>query len=233
MWMRHAIVLLALFGSAAAAGGDRISPSRTSPTHARPTSTQIKPGTIAFSDHTGSSAVDSEAALFHFDEWAEKHPTEKKFLALFPSYTEPTVPKLVNGTTSQVLRKALHVCRAGALRGRQAAGRHRPVALRDLAVLAEDRSGHHPQGAGAVRHRTVQRRSWHRQRQSGPHLVHRPRHADLHPIELQARGQDPDGDHAGQQNTRRLQESRRPYRLPERIVGARTGRYRSGRACRN
>jgi len=53
----------------------------------------IKPGTIDFSDHTSPGAIDSETALTRFGEWAEKHPEEKKFLALFPAYTEPTVDK--------------------------------------------------------------------------------------------------------------------------------------------
>ena len=65
----------------------------------------LKPGTIEFSDHTGSGAVDSETALVHFDDWANKHPTEKKFLALFPGYTEPTVTKTVAGSATQVLEK--------------------------------------------------------------------------------------------------------------------------------
>jgi hypothetical protein len=103
MSMRHALVLLVLFGSAAAAATDF---TIQDVTDARKTDvTQIKPGTIAFSDHTGTNAVNSETALFHFDDWADKHPTEKKFLALYPSYTEPTDPKIVNGTTSQVLEK--------------------------------------------------------------------------------------------------------------------------------
>src|SRR5215469_11509066 len=104
MGMRHAIVLFAVFGSAAALAATDFTIQDVS--DARKTDVaQIKSGTIAFSDHTGASAVDSETALFHFDEWAEKHPTEKKFLALFPGYTEPTVPKLVSGTTSQVFEK--------------------------------------------------------------------------------------------------------------------------------
>jgi len=53
----------------------------------------IKPGTIDFSDHTSPGAIDSETALSRFADWSEKHPNEKKFLALFPGYTEPTVAK--------------------------------------------------------------------------------------------------------------------------------------------
>ena len=51
----------------------------------------IKPGTINFSDRTSPGAVDSETALARFTDWAEKHPTEKKFLALYPDYAEPVV----------------------------------------------------------------------------------------------------------------------------------------------
>jgi hypothetical protein len=104
MRMRHAIVLLALFGSAAAAAAPDFTIQDAA--DARKTDiAQIKPDTIVFSDHTGPNTVDSETALFHFDEWADKHPTEKKFLALYPGYTEPTDPKVVNGTTTQVLEK--------------------------------------------------------------------------------------------------------------------------------
>ncbi|HZC54680.1 MAG TPA: hypothetical protein VE396_01350 [Xanthobacteraceae bacterium] len=104
MWTRHAIVLLAVFGAASAACAEDFTIADVS--DARKTDVaQMKPGTIVFSDHTGAGAVDSEVALFHFDEWADKHPVEKKFLALFPGYVEPTDPKTVNGTTSQVLEK--------------------------------------------------------------------------------------------------------------------------------
>ncbi len=112
MWTRHAIALFALlaallgalFGVCSAAYAQDFTIQDVA--DARKTDiAQIKPGTIVFSDHTGTSAPDSETALFHFDEWADKHPTEKKFLALYPGYTEPTDPKTVNGTTSQVLEK--------------------------------------------------------------------------------------------------------------------------------
>jgi hypothetical protein len=108
MWTRHAIVLLALLGALfglcpPAAAQDftiqDVSDARKADV------AQIKPGTIVFTDHTGSGGADSETALFHFDEWADKHPVEKKYLTLFPGYTEPTDPKTINGTTQQVLEK--------------------------------------------------------------------------------------------------------------------------------
>jgi len=103
MWTRHALVLLGVIWSGCAAAQDfridDVSSARSV------TVAQLKPGTIEFSDKTGTGAVDSETALVAFDDWAEKHPNEKKFLALFPAYTEPTVGRIANGNTEQVTEK--------------------------------------------------------------------------------------------------------------------------------
>ena len=70
----------------------------------------IKPDTIDFSDHTSPGAIDSETALTRFDEWAEKHPEERKFLALFPAYTEPTVDKpTASGAQGQKVTEKLYM----------------------------------------------------------------------------------------------------------------------------
>ena len=106
--MQHVTVLLAVVGPMVGPGSAARAQSFTiqDVADARRTDiAQIKPGTIVVTDHTAANAVDSETALVHFDEWSDKHPTEKKFLALFPSYSEPTVPKLANGTTSKVFEK--------------------------------------------------------------------------------------------------------------------------------
>jgi hypothetical protein len=104
MWIRHALVLVGLIGSVAAACAqdfriDEVNAAR------RIDVAQLKPGVIEFSDQTGGAAIASEAALVHFADWADKHPTEKKFLALYPGYAEPTVGKAVNGSTAQVVQK--------------------------------------------------------------------------------------------------------------------------------
>jgi hypothetical protein len=65
----------------------------------------IKPGVIDFSDHTSPGAVDSETALTRFGDWADKHPNEKKFLALFPGYVEPAVDKTTSGGAAQKSEK--------------------------------------------------------------------------------------------------------------------------------
>jgi hypothetical protein len=66
---------------------------------------ELKAGTIAFSDHTSADGIDAETALTPFDQWADKDPVEKKFLALYPNYTEPTIGKTINGATAQVVEK--------------------------------------------------------------------------------------------------------------------------------
>jgi hypothetical protein len=88
MWMRQAIVVVGVMGCVCAAWAQDFSIEEVN--SARTTDVaQLKPATIAFSDHT-KGAAGADAALMHFDEWARQHPTEKKFLALFPAYSEPT-----------------------------------------------------------------------------------------------------------------------------------------------
>ncbi len=106
MWTRHAIVLLGLLGSVAATAAgaqyfhiEEVAAARSANV------ADIKPGTIEFSDHTRPGAIDSETALMRFDEWARKHPNEKKFLALFPAYVEPTVDKAKSGGTAHYTEK--------------------------------------------------------------------------------------------------------------------------------
>jgi hypothetical protein len=111
MWTRHAIVLSILLacpaGFFAASSTARAQNFQIVEVSAARSSNiaDIKPGTIDFSDHTSPGAIDSETALTRFDEWAEKHPEEKKFLALFPSYTEPTVDKPAGGDTAHGAQK--------------------------------------------------------------------------------------------------------------------------------
>jgi len=96
MWIRHPIVLVALIGSlsAASALAFRIEDVAS----ARNTNvSELKPATIAFSDKPADEAADANLDLVRFDDWARKHPNEKKFLALYPSYAEPTVSKPESG----------------------------------------------------------------------------------------------------------------------------------------
>ena len=103
MWTRHALLLLGSIWSVTAYAQDFRIEDVSSARGVN--AAQLKSGTIEFSDKTGTGAVDSETALIHFDDWASKHPDEKKFLALFPAYAEPTVDRTENGNTTQVTEK--------------------------------------------------------------------------------------------------------------------------------
>jgi hypothetical protein len=107
MWTRHAIVLVGFVGFlcfAAAAEAQNFTIDDVAAARQADVA-QLKSGTIAFSDHTGAGAINSETALMHFDDWASKDPIEKKFLALFPSYVEATIDKPVDGKTSSIIEK--------------------------------------------------------------------------------------------------------------------------------
>jgi len=101
----HSVALaVGLFGFALAAGAqdfhiEEVSAARDANV------ANVKSGAVEFSDHTSAGGIASETALTRFDSWTEQHPNEKKFLALFPAYTEPTVDKSVNGATVHVTEK--------------------------------------------------------------------------------------------------------------------------------
>jgi hypothetical protein len=96
MWIRHPLALAALIGSLSAASA--LTFGIVNVASVRNTNiSELKPATIAFSDKPSDEAADANLDLVPFDDWARKHPNEKKFLALFPSYTEPTVSKPLSG----------------------------------------------------------------------------------------------------------------------------------------
>jgi hypothetical protein len=104
MATRHAIVLLGLLGFSTAADAQdfRIDDVGAA---AKADAAQLKPGSIAFSDQWGSDAATAGAQLIHFDDWTAKYPNQKKFLALFPSYAEPTIARPSNGASGPMVDK--------------------------------------------------------------------------------------------------------------------------------
>jgi hypothetical protein len=88
--LAYAIALVALLApfSAASAEDFRIEDAGSPPNL---DVAQLKPGTIAFSDGAGSAA--GAAKLIAFADWTRTLPAQKKFLSLFPAYSEPTVTK--------------------------------------------------------------------------------------------------------------------------------------------
>ena len=111
MWLRPALVLVALVGLLSTAGAqafhiEDVASARHSDV------AQLKPATVAFSDKPAADAADAGLGLMHFADWAAKHPNEKKFLALYPSYVEPTVAKAENGGKPEVEALDMYVAEA-------------------------------------------------------------------------------------------------------------------------
>jgi hypothetical protein len=96
MWTRHAIVLLGLVGLAGAASAQdfRIEDVGAA---LNADAAQLRPGAVAFSDHGNGDPADSSSYLIRFDDWANRYPTQKKFLSLYPSYVERTDIKPASG----------------------------------------------------------------------------------------------------------------------------------------
>ena len=111
MDFRHPIALVVLIGSLTAASAqafiiDDVASARHTDV------TKLKPATIAFSDKPAGDPPDPNLKMVRFDDWAQKHPNEKKFLALYPSYSEPTVRKGENGGKPKVEKLYMYVAEA-------------------------------------------------------------------------------------------------------------------------
>jgi hypothetical protein len=66
---------------------------------------QLKPKTIAFMDRANEKLLDTDSGLIPFEDWAQARPTEKQFLAPYPSYTEPYVETTVDGVRKRFKEK--------------------------------------------------------------------------------------------------------------------------------
>lgn len=111
MWFRYPVALATLIGSLSAASAqafhiDEVVSARDTP------AAVLRPATVAFSDKSMDSGADANLSLMRFDDWATRHPIEKKFLALYPSYVEPTVSKVENGGKPEVEKLYIYVAQA-------------------------------------------------------------------------------------------------------------------------
>src|ERR1700719_103367 len=111
MIMRHAIVFVGLLGFVPAAAAQDFRIENAGAARLADVA-QLKPGVIAFSDQWGGDAVDPGGVLIRFEDWANKHPVQKKFLALFPAYVEPTIAKPANGGGPMVEKLYMYVAQA-------------------------------------------------------------------------------------------------------------------------
>ena len=98
MRMRCTMALVGLMAglSAARAQEFRIEDAGSAPNW---TVAQLKPGVVVFSDRNADAAADETPNLTRFDAWARGRPVQKRFLALFPGYKEPTITKVAKADT--------------------------------------------------------------------------------------------------------------------------------------
>ena len=69
---------------------------------------EIKPKTVAFTDHRNDEIADPNTGLIRFEDWERVRPLQKQILSLYPSYVEPTIKTTKDGTTKS-LREKLHM----------------------------------------------------------------------------------------------------------------------------
>jgi len=96
MWIRHAIALVGLMVALSAASAQEF---RIEDVAAKSWDVALlKPGVIVFSDQ--QAAAGGATNLIRFADWARSYPAQKKFLALFPGYSEPTVSKTASAVAA-------------------------------------------------------------------------------------------------------------------------------------
>src|SRR5262245_2834646 len=70
--------------------------------------TALQPHAIAFTDHHEDALADPSTGLIRFEDWAQAMPAQRQFLALYPSFVEPTIDLVEDGITKPHKEK-LHV----------------------------------------------------------------------------------------------------------------------------
>ena len=90
--------VLAASAMGAAAQGFQVVKVASVPTSAI---ADLKPKTIFINDHRLDDSTD-KGAFIHFDEWGRTKPLEKKFLTLFPSFSEGTIHRVIDGSRREV-----------------------------------------------------------------------------------------------------------------------------------
>ncbi len=58
---------------------------------------QLKPNTIIFNDQRTDDTASN--GFVRFDDWTRLKPIQKQYLSLYPTYTEPTVHKVIDGVS--------------------------------------------------------------------------------------------------------------------------------------
>jgi uncharacterized protein YktA (UPF0223 family) len=101
MWMRQTTALLFVLATAAASASAQEFQIVKVASVAGSTADQLKPKTILFNDRRVDEKSD-KGAFIRFDEWVRTKPVEKKILSLFPTFSEGTIHRVIDGVKKEV-----------------------------------------------------------------------------------------------------------------------------------
>src|SRR5688572_16776194 len=99
MLMRYAAAALVLTASVADAGAQEFQIVKVASV-AGSAVDNLKSKTIFFNDHRVDETSD-KGAFIKFDEWSRTKPIQRQFLSLFPSYSEGTIHRIVDGSKKE------------------------------------------------------------------------------------------------------------------------------------
>ena len=68
----------------------------------------MKPKTIVFADRPSEQLIDASTGFMRYEDWARAQPVQKKFLSLYPGYSEPNEDVIVDGVKKRY-REKLHM----------------------------------------------------------------------------------------------------------------------------
>ena len=101
MWMRQTTALLFVLATSVVGASAQDFQIVKVASVAGATADQLKTRTILFNDHRVDEKTD-KGAFIRFDEWARTKPVQKQFLSLFPTFTEGTIHRTVDGVKKEV-----------------------------------------------------------------------------------------------------------------------------------
>jgi hypothetical protein len=128
---------------------------------------QLEPQTIVFNDYRDAEISEGTSGFIRFEDWGRRMPAQKQFLSLYPSYTEGTTTRTIEGMqTTTKDRLQLYVAEARFLISKPAASidlkryatlsflekvdpaiKHQVIKPSELKLLNEERNqnNRHPQ----------------------------------------------------------------------------------------
>ena len=109
---RLLISLVAVAGSVCAAHGQEFQVVKVPAVNGVPLD-QVRPGTIIFNDYRDAEISEGTSGFIRFEDWGRRMPSQKQFLALYPTYTEGMTTRTVEGMQTTVKdRLQLYVAEA-------------------------------------------------------------------------------------------------------------------------